>query len=90
MTSIRNAAVSISCAAVCLDSEETGCNGHARSLFNTAAKDGKLDVLKWGEKSGYELKEMLGQTNTIADAALHGHLEVVKYHGLDGHATALP
>ena len=40
--------------------------------------NGKLDVLKWGEKSGYERDEMLDE-DVIADAALHGHLEVVKY-----------
>ena len=40
--------------------------------------DGKLDVLKWGNASGYELDQTLGEGD-IADAVLHGHLEVVKY-----------
>ena len=48
--------------------------------------NGKLDVLKWGEKSGYERDEMLDE-DVIADAALHGHLEVVKY--LRKHAVLL-
>ena len=39
---------------------------------------GKLDVLKWGEESGYELDEILDEDD-IADVALNGHLEVVKY-----------
>ena len=48
--------------------------------------NGKLDVLKWGEKSGYERDEMLDE-DVIADVALHGHLEVVKY--LRKHAVLL-
>jgi hypothetical protein len=32
----------------------------------------------WGEKSGYELDNILDE-DRIADAALHRHLEVVKY-----------
>ena len=63
---------------LCLHSEEPGCNGHAKSLFNTAAEEGKLDVLKWGEDYRYKLKKILGR-NTIPIAALYGHLEVVKY-----------
>ena len=47
-------------------------------LFQAAASAGKLDVLKWGEDSGYELDNILDE-EAIADAALHGHLEVVKY-----------
>ena len=83
MTSIVNAAASVSCAAMCLHSEESGCDSHtqynhARSIFNTAAKEGKVEILIWGEDSSYELDTML-TCNTIADAALNGHLEVVKY-----------
>ena len=79
LTSFKNAAVSVSCAQLCLDSEEEpGCNGRARSLFMIAAIEGKVDVLKWGEDSGYKLNILLDQ-NTIADVASNGHLEVVKY-----------
>ena len=48
------------------------------TLFQAAARDGKLDVLKWGAESGFELDKILGESD-IADAALNGHLEVVKY-----------
>ena len=78
MTSFTNAAVSVSCAAVCLHSEELGCNSHARSLFNTAAKEGKLEILKWGEESGYKLNTML-KCRILEDVALNGNLEVVQY-----------
>ena len=51
----------------------------AKSLFETAAKGGKLDVLKWGEDLFfYDLKNMLNE-KTVAGAALNGHLAVVKY-----------
>ena len=77
-TSIENAAASVSCAAVCLHLEETDCDSHAESVFKTAAKEGKLDILMWGEDSGYELDTMLN-CDIIVCAALNGHLEVVKY-----------
>ena len=73
LTSFRNAAVSTSCAKLCLDSAE-----RPKALFDTAARDGKLDVLKWGDKSGYDLMHLLDE-DTIAVAALNGHLEVVQY-----------
>ena len=79
MTSMKNAAVSVSCAAVCLHSEEVGRDGHAVSLFRTAAEEGKLEILKWGEDSGYELKNMLNSDTIIEHVMLNGHLEVVKY-----------
>ena len=47
LTSIVNAVASVSCAAVCLHSEESGCDGHVKSLFNTAAKEGKVEILIW-------------------------------------------
>jgi hypothetical protein len=79
LTSFKNAAVSVSCARLCLDSEEEpGCFGRARSLFRIAAIEGKADVLKWGEDSGYKMKNLLDQ-NTIADVASNGHLEMAKY-----------
>ena len=50
LTIIRNAAVSVSWAAVCLDlEEEPGCDINAVSLFKTAAKEGKVEIFKWGE-----------------------------------------
>ena len=78
LTSIVNAVASVSCAAMCLHSEEPDCDHRAVSLFRAAVSDGKLDVLKWGEKSGHELDEMLDE-DKIADTALNGHLEVVTY-----------
>jgi len=78
-TSIESAVASVSCAAVCLDSEgEPGYDSHAASIFNTAATQGKLEILVWGVNSGYELNTIL-DGDTIANAALNGHLEVVKY-----------
>ena len=59
LTSIENAVASVSRAAVCLDLEEPGRDSHAVSLFKTAAKEGKLEILIWGEESGYELKKIL-------------------------------
>ena len=76
LTSIENAALSPSRAELCLDME--GSYTLAESLFNTAARNGKLNVLKWGEESGYELDNFFCEDG-IADAALYGHLEVVKY-----------
>ena len=54
-SSFKGAVASVSCAAVCLDSKELGCDSHARSLFNRAAEDGKVEILIWGEESGYDL-----------------------------------
>ena len=58
LTSFVNATVSVSCAKVCLAStvrpkakRMDGFVG-AKSLFEIAAKGGKLDVLKWGKESG--------------------------------------
>ena len=78
LTSFKRAVASVSCAAVRLDSEEPGCDNHAVSLFRTAATEGKLEILIWGEESGYDLKHLLGE-RTMSKAALNGHLEVVKY-----------
>jgi hypothetical protein len=77
-SSFKGAVASVSCAAVCLDSKELGCDSHARSLFNRAAEDGKVEILIWGEESGYDLKHLLDE-NAMAKAALNGHIEVVKY-----------
>jgi len=77
-TSIVNAVASVSRAAMCLHPEELGCDRHALSLFNTAEIEGKLEILIWGEDSGYELDTVL-KWNIIAHAALNGCLEVVKY-----------
>ena len=79
LTSItRSVAVSPSRAELCLDTGGSYFKSRAASLFQAAASDGKLDVLKWEEESGYELDKILDE-GEIADAALHGHLEVVKY-----------
>ena len=59
MTSIESALSSVSYAAVCLHSEELGCDIHTVSLSNRAAIEGKLEILIWGEDSGYELGTML-------------------------------
>lgn len=69
---------SVSCAAICLHLEEPGPNSHAVSLFKTATIGGKQEMLIWGEDSGYKLKKMLN-SDTMAQAALNGHLMVVKY-----------
>ena len=47
VTSIRNAAVSISYAQLCLDTERPDSRTRAKALFLTAAKDGQLKVLQW-------------------------------------------
>ena len=75
LTSFRNVTVSMSRAKLCLDNERLSWNNKIK-LFNTAARDGKLDILKWGDDSGYDLKHRLDE-DTIA-AALNGHLEVVQ------------
>jgi len=78
LTSIKSAAVSPSRTELCLDMDESYCDTRAVELFQAAISDGKLDVLKWGEESGYELCNIL-DGKKIADVALNGHLEVVKY-----------
>ena len=78
LTNIRSAAVSPSLAELCLDMEGSDCNTRAGPLIRAAVSDGKLDVMTWGKESGYELDQMLDK-DVVADAALHGHLEVVKY-----------
>ena len=77
-TSIDSAAVSVPCAQLCLGTEKPNCDTHAQKLFQVAANDGTLEVLKWGQGSCYELDVML-EKDDIADVALNGHLEVVKY-----------
>ncbi len=78
-TTFRNATVSVSCAKLCLAATTTERPKAAQCLlFNTAARDGKLNILKWGTDSGYDLKNVLN-ARTIANAAFNGHLEVVQY-----------
>ena len=78
LTSIRNAAVSVSCTQLYLDSENPGYDTRVKALFLAAARGGQLNALKWGEDSGYDMKKLL-DWYTFAQAALFGHLEVVKY-----------
>ena len=83
LTSFRKAAVSISCMTLCLATERLDGNVRteslfAKSLFNSAARDGKLDVLKLGNDSVNDLKQLLDE-DTVAGAALNGRLEVVQY-----------
>ena len=61
-----------------LGTERPNCDTRAIKLFQAAAKDGQLEVLKWGQGSRYELESMLDKID-IADAAGNGHLGVVKY-----------
>ncbi len=49
MTSFKSAVASVSCAALCLHSEEPGCDSRVVSIFNRAAKEGKVEILKFGE-----------------------------------------
>ena len=79
LTSITSAAVSRSRAELCLGIEVSNNITHARPLFQAAARCGKLDVLIWGEESGYELQNMLDDEDTIRKAALNGHFNVVRY-----------
>ncbi len=65
-TSIESAAVSVSRAQLCLDTERTNCNTRAKTLFKAAANNGKLEVLKWGQYSGYELETMLHAMVTLS------------------------
>ena len=83
LTTFRNATVSISCMTMCLATERPDGNVRvkplfAKFLFNSAARNGKLDLLKWGDDSVYDLKQLL-DADTVADAALNGRLEVVQY-----------
>ena len=78
LTSIESAVASVSRAAIYLHSEEPVCDSHARSLFKTAAAEGKLEILMWGKDCGCELDTMLN-CYTIADVVLNWHLEVVQY-----------
>ena len=78
LTSIRNATVSVSCAKMCLATKCPDGTIRAKSLFNTAARDGKLDVLIYGDDSGYVLKHIL-DGDIVAGAALNERLEVVQY-----------
>jgi len=78
LTSITSAAVSPSRAKFCLDTEESNYDDRIGPLFQAAASDGKLDELKWGDESGYCVSGVLDEDD-IADAAVNGHLEVVKY-----------
>ena len=77
-TSIENAAASVSCAKLFLGAENPDGNTRAKRLFFLAARDGQLEVLKWGQNTGYKLKLILGQKE-ITNAALNGHFKVVKY-----------
>ena len=78
LTCIKSSVASVSCAALCLHSEEPGGDSHALLLFKTATIEGKLEILIWGEESGYELHTILHRY-IIARVALKGHFEVVKY-----------
>jgi hypothetical protein len=77
-TSIESAAESVSRAQLCLGTERPNCDTRAIKLFQAAAKNGQLEVLKWGQGSGYELESMLDKGD-ISCVAKNGHLEVVKY-----------
>ena len=77
-TSIESAAESVSRAQLCLGTERPNCDTRATKLFQAAAKNGQLEVLKWGQGSGYELESMLDKGD-ISCVAKNGHLEVVKY-----------
>ena len=68
----------MSCARLCLATEKQDRNTHSKQLFKTATSHRKLNVLQWGHDLGYDLDEMFDKY-TITDAALNGHLEVVKY-----------
>jgi len=46
LTSIKCAVASVSHAAVYIHSEEPVCKSHAQSVFKTATKEGKLEILK--------------------------------------------
>ena len=76
--SIKSAAESVSHAQLCLGTERPNCDTRAIKLFQTAAKNGQLEVLKWGQGSGYELESILDKGD-IANVAQNGHLEEVKY-----------
>ena len=78
-TSIEtSAAVSVSCAQLCLDTEKMSSKTRAKKLFQVAAIDGQLEVLQWGQGSGHELETMF-KKGDIADVAWEGHMEIVKY-----------
>jgi len=78
-TSIRSAAASVSCVQLYLEEElKAGCHSLKKELFNTAIYDGKVEVIKWGEDSGYQLITVLNW-NIMSSAALNGHLNAVKY-----------
>jgi len=47
-----------------------GCRCVEMKLFSVAADDGRVEVLKWGQDSGYELHNLLDK-DTIAHAALN-------------------
>jgi hypothetical protein len=82
-TSMESAVASVSCAKLYLDMGSPDCDTRLTQLFEAAASYGKMEVLKWGQDSGYELDDLLGREE-IADAALNGHLGVVKYLRLLG------
>jgi hypothetical protein len=74
LTSIESAAVSASRAQLCLGTEMLNGNTHASiatKLFQASAKNGQLEVLKWGQGSGYELETML-KKDDIANMARNG------------------
>jgi hypothetical protein len=82
ITSYKNAVRSVSCAAFCLQSDEPHCYSsffgletnycsRAMILFRTAALEGKLEILIWGEDSGYELKKLLGYRVGSGEYSIH-------------------
>jgi hypothetical protein len=68
----------VSCAQLCLGTERPNCDTGTTELFQAAAKNGQLKVLKCWQGSGYELESLLGKVD-IANVARNWHLEVVKY-----------
>jgi hypothetical protein len=78
-TIFENAVVSVSCVKLCLEIESPG---FTQELFMAAIREDKLELLQWGQASGYELNNILDNMlneDTIVDAAACGHLEIVKY-----------
>ncbi len=81
--SAKSAVASVSFAKLELEKGRPNCDTRSKQLFQAAASHGKLEILKWGQDSVYELDDLL-EREDIADAALNGHLGVVKYLRLLG------
>lgn len=63
----------------CVFIQESLVAQSCRITNTTATEAGKLEILIWGEDSGYELDIILNTDVIIAQTALNGHLEVVEY-----------